>query len=65
VDRTLEEESIGMTEDRDKWRKYTSMVWPTLESRTAKIRTEQKGERQRRTARGCGAWVQAAPGGTC
>jgi len=24
-----------MTEDRDKWRKYTSMVWPTLESRTA------------------------------
>ena len=25
-----------MTEDRDKWRKYTSMVWPTLGSRTAK-----------------------------
>ena len=24
------EESIRMTEDRDKWRKYTSMVWPTL-----------------------------------
>jgi len=32
------EESIRMTEDRDKWRKYrcTSMVWPTLGSRTAK-----------------------------
>ena len=31
------EESIRMTEDRDKWRKYcTSMVWPTLRSRTAK-----------------------------
>jgi len=30
------EESVGMTEDRDKWRKYTSMVWPTLGSRTAK-----------------------------
>jgi len=28
-------ESIIMTEDRDKWRN-TSMVWPTLESRTAK-----------------------------
>jgi len=25
-----------MTEDRDKWRKYTSMVWPTLGSRKAK-----------------------------
>ena len=30
------EESIRMTEDRDKWRKYVSMVWPTLGSRTAK-----------------------------
>jgi len=30
------EESIRMTEDRVKWRKYTSMVWPTLGSRTAK-----------------------------
>ena len=31
------EESIRMTEDRDKWRKYcTSMVWPTFGSRTAK-----------------------------
>ena len=31
------EESIRMTEDRDKWRKYvTSMVWPILGSRTAK-----------------------------
>jgi len=29
------EESIRMTEDRDKWRKYV-MVWPTLGSRTAK-----------------------------
>jgi len=28
----LVEESIRMTQDRDKWRKYTSiMVWPTLE----------------------------------
>jgi len=33
------EKSIRMTEDRDKW-KITSMVWPTLESRTAKNRTE-------------------------
>jgi len=33
------EESIRMTEDGDKWRKYrpTSMVWPTLGSRTAKV----------------------------
>jgi len=32
------EESIRMTEDSDKWRKYVSMsmVWPTLGSRTAK-----------------------------
>ena len=30
------EESIRMTEDGDKWRKYTSMVWPTLGSRTTK-----------------------------
>jgi len=30
------EELIRMAEDRDKWRKYTSMVWPTLESRTTK-----------------------------
>ena len=31
------EESIRMTEDTDKWRKYrTSMVWPTLGSRMAK-----------------------------
>ena len=30
------EESIRMTEDMDEWRKYTSMVWPTLGSRTAK-----------------------------
>jgi len=29
------EESIRMTEDRDKWRKYVHM-WPTLVSRTAK-----------------------------
>jgi len=38
------EESIRMTEDRDKWRKYVhSMVWPTLGSRTAKdqIRSDQ------------------------
>jgi len=34
------EESISMTEDRDKWRKYTSMVWPTLGSRMAKNKTE-------------------------
>ena len=30
------EESIRMTEDRDKWRKYMSMVRSTLRSRTAK-----------------------------
>ena len=30
------EELIRMAEDRDKWRKYASMVWPTLESRTTK-----------------------------
>jgi len=37
------EESVRMTEDRDKWRKCTSMVWPTLGSKTAKEqnRTEQ------------------------
>ena len=37
------EESVRMTEDRDKWRKYVHMVWPTLGSRTAKEqnRTEQ------------------------
>jgi len=29
------EESIRMTGDRDKWRKYVN-VWPTLGSRTAK-----------------------------
>jgi len=30
------EESIRMTEDRDKLRKYVHGVWPTLGSRTAK-----------------------------
>ena len=30
------EESIRMTEDRDKWRKYFHGMWPTLGSRTAK-----------------------------
>jgi len=37
------EESVRMTEDRDKWRKYVHGVWPTLGSRTAKEqnRTEQ------------------------
>jgi len=30
------EESVKMTENRDKWRKYTSMVWRTLGSMTAK-----------------------------
>jgi len=30
------EELIRMTEDRDKWRKYVHMVWPTLGSRKAK-----------------------------
>jgi len=29
------EESVRMTEDRDKWRKYV-MMWPTVRSRTAK-----------------------------
>ena len=29
------EESIRMTEDRDKYGESTSMVWPTLGSRTA------------------------------
>jgi len=41
------EESIKMTEDRDKWRKYMYVTaWPTLESRTAKeqSRTEQTKE---------------------
>ena len=37
------EESIRMTEDIDKWRKYAHM-WPTLGSRTAK--------EQNRTAQG-------------
>jgi len=35
VDRTPVEESIRMTEDRDKWRKYVYGV-PTLGWRTAK-----------------------------
>ena len=30
------EESARMTEDRDKYGETTSMVWPTLGSRTAK-----------------------------
>ena len=30
------EESIRMTEDRDKWRKYF-MVWPTIGSKTAEV----------------------------
>ena len=30
------EESTRMTEDRDKWKKSTSMMWPTLGSITAK-----------------------------
>ena len=30
------EESVEMTEDRDKLRKHVRMVWPTLGSRTAK-----------------------------
>jgi len=34
------EESVRMTEDRDKWRK--SMVWPTLGTRTAKEQNIQK-----------------------
>jgi len=47
------EESIRMTEDRDKWRKYvTSMVWPTVGSRTAKeqnrtVATVETGSHQR------------------
>ena len=34
------EESIRMTEDRDKWRSTYMLVWPTLGSMTAK---EQNG----------------------
>jgi len=43
------EESVRMTEDRDKWRRCVEMVWPTLGSRTAKdqnrtvaVRLDQK-----------------------
>ena len=35
------EESVRMTEDRDKWRKYVHMVCPTVGLRTARQRTEQ------------------------
>jgi len=37
------EESIRMTEDRDKWRNVhgTFMVWPTLGSRTAKEQEQE------------------------
>ena len=38
------EESIKMTEDRDKW-ETTSMVWPTLGSRTAKEQNRTPSER--------------------
>jgi len=47
VDRTPVEDSIRMTEDGNKWRKY-SMVWPTLGSRTAK--------EQNRTVQRCEQW---------
>ena len=42
------EESVKMTEDRDKWRTYSmySMMWPTLGSTTAK--------EQNRTGQGLG-----------
>jgi len=48
------EESIRMTEDRDKWRKY-SMVWPTLGSKMAKEqnRTSQKHTCRRQRSRWC------------
>jgi len=37
---TMEESSVA--EDRDKWRKYTFMVWPTFRSKMAeKNRIEQ------------------------
>ena len=32
------EESVRMTEDRDKWGNYVHMVWPTVGWRTAKER---------------------------
>ena len=37
------EESIRMTEDRDKWRKYV-MMWLTLGSRTAKEQNRTRRE---------------------
>ena len=36
------EESVRMTKDRDKWRK-SSMVWPTVGSRTAKEQNRTEG----------------------
>ena len=41
------EESIRMTEDKDKWRKYVrgEWVWPTVVSRTFRERTEQNIEK--------------------
>ena len=51
------EESIRMTEDRDKWRKYVH-AWPTLGSRTA--------EEQNRTEQMCvgiaGIWARSFAG---
>ena len=38
------EESVRMTEVRDKWRKYAhAMVWPNLRSRTANEQNSGKG----------------------
>jgi len=44
VDRTPVEESMKMTEDRDKW-KSIAIVWPTLGSRIAKEQNRTEGIR--------------------
>jgi len=48
VDRTVRGKvSQNDTQDRDKWRKYRFMVWPTLGSRTAKKQNRIQGMRNR------------------
>jgi len=37
------EESVRMTENRDKYRECTTIVWPTLGSRTAKEQNRMTG----------------------
>jgi len=56
------EESVRMTEDRDKWRKYVHGVWPTLGSRTAKEQNRTASAVKRSAALKWGG-MHGAPGG--